>query len=106
MSKIVLQGYCHKSGDFTNSDTGEVISYDNLILDVSSDLPLQGTDVSEQGGFHVDQIKVKVDQIASIFVPAISSIRELDTWCGKEIACLYIPQLNKVVLAEIRLCKV
>jgi len=75
-------------------------------LDVSSDLPLQGTDVSEQGGFHVDQIKVKVDQIASIFVPAISSIRELDTWCGKEIACLYIPQLNKVVLAEIRLCKV
>ena len=32
MSKIVLQGYCHKSGDFTNSDTGEVISYDNLIL--------------------------------------------------------------------------
>lgn len=106
MSKIVLQGYCHKSGDFTNSDTGEVISYDNLILDVSSDLPLQGTNVSEQGGFHVDQIKVKVDQIASIFVPAISSIRELDTWCGKEIACLYIPQLNKVVLAEIRLCKV
>ena len=101
-----MQGYCHKSGDFTNSDTGEVISYDNLILDVSSDLPLQGTDVSEQGGFHVDQIKVKVDQIASIFVPAISSIRELDTWCGKEIACLYIPQLNKVVLAEIRLCKV
>ena len=106
MSKIVLQGYCHKSDDFTNSDTGEVISYDNLILDVSSDLPLQGTDVSEQGGFHVDQIKVKVDQIASIFVPTISSIRELDTWCGKEIACLYIPQLNKVVLAEIRLCKV
>ena len=106
MSKIVFQGYCHKSGDFTNSDTGEVISYDNLILYVSSDLPLQGTDVSEQGGFHVDQIKVKVDQIASIFVPAISSIRELDAWCGKEIACSYIPQLNKVVLAEIRLCKV
>nr|DAM63096.1 MAG TPA: hypothetical protein [Inoviridae sp.] len=106
MSKIFLQGYCHKFGDFTNPDTGEVIKYDNLILDVSSDLPLQGTDVSEQGGFHVDQIKVKVDQIASIFVPAISSIRDLDAWCGKEIACLYIPQLNKVVLAEIRLCKV
>lgn len=106
MSKIFLQGYCHKFGDFTNQDTGEVIKYDNLILDVSSDLPLQGTDVSEQGGFHVDQIKVKVDQIASIFVPAISSIRDLDAWCGKEIACLYIPQLNKVVLAEIRLCKV
>lgn len=105
MSKIILQGYCHKSGDFTNSDTGEVISYDNLILDVSSDLPFQATDVSEQGGFHVDQIKVKVDQIASIFVPAISSIRELDAWCGKKIACSYIPQLNKVVLAEIRLVK-
>ena len=98
MSKIILQGYCHKSGDFTNTDTGEVISYDNLILDVSSD-------VSEQGGFHVDQIKIKADQIASIFVPAVSSIRELDAWCGKEIACSYIPQLNKVVLAEIRLVK-
>ena len=58
MSKIFLQGYCHKSGDFTNPDTGEVISYDNLILDVSSDLPFQSTDVSEQGGFHVDQIKI------------------------------------------------
>ena len=78
MSKIFLQGYCHKSGNFTNSDTGEVISYDNLILDVSSDLPFQGTDVFEQGGFHVDQIKIKADQIASIFVPAISSIRELE----------------------------
>lgn len=106
MSKIFLQGYCHKSGDFTNPDTGEVISYDNLILDVSSDLPFQSTDVSEQGGFHVDQIKIKADQIASLFVPAISSILDLDAWLGKEIACSYIPQLNKVVLAEIRLCKV
>ncbi len=103
MSKIFLQGYCHKSGDFTNSDTGEVIKYDNLILDVSSDLPFQGADISEQGGFHVDQIKIKVDQIASIFVPAISSVRDLDAWCGKEISCSYIPQLNKVVLAEIKL---
>ena len=105
MSKIILQGYCHKSGDFTNTETGEVIKYDNLILDVSSDLPFQGADVSEQGGMHVDQIKLKADQIAAIFVPKVNAISDLASWCGKEIACSYIPQLNKVVLAEIRLVK-
>lgn len=103
MSKIVLQGYYHKTGDFTNTDTGEVIKYDNLILDVASDLPFQGSDVYEQGGFHADQIKIKLDQIASIFSPKVNSISDLAAWCGKEIACTYVPQGSKVVLAEIRL---
>lgn len=103
MSKILLHGYYHKSGDFTNTETGEVIKYDNLMLDIASDLPFQGADVSEQGGMHVDQIKLKADQIAAIFVPKVNAISDLASWCGKEIICSYVPQGSKVVLSEIRL---
>ncbi len=105
MPKILLHGYSHRAGSFTNSDTGEVIEYDNIVLDVTSNTPLQYDFIKEQCGFHVLEIKLKTNLISSVFSPPLKSIKDLDSWCGKEILCTYVPQGRRQVLSEIRLVK-
>lgn len=103
MPKIVLQGFCHKAGTFTDRETGECIDYDNVVLEVTSDTPLQSQGVHEQGGCHINEIKIKTSLMQSIFVPAFNNINSLANWVGKEIACTYVPQGNRNVIAEVKL---
>ncbi len=103
MPKIILHGYSHRAGSFTQPDTGELIEYDNIVLDVTSDVPLQSNGIKEQHGCHVNEIKVKANLLGSVFSPSLKTVKDLDSWCGKEILCTYVPQGIRSVIAEIRL---
>ncbi len=103
MPKIILHGYSHRAGSFTDHGTGEVIEYDNIVLDVTSDVPLQSSGITEQYGSHVNEIKLKANLFKSVFSPPLKAIKDLDAWCGKEILCTYVPQGNRSVIAEIHL---
>lgn len=102
LMKIV--GYAHKCGSFTDENK-RTIDYDNIVLDVITDVPLEGDAVKEQGGFHCSSVKIKASQLRSIFPPEVHQISDLNNWLNKEINLEYSLLGAKPVLCGIRLAK-
>lgn len=101
---IKLVGYAHKRGEFTN-DKEETIAYDNILLDVISDVPLDGATVIAQGGFHCSSIKIKYNQFFNLFGGTVKSVSDLNTWLNRAITLDYALLGAKPVLVGVRLCE-
>lgn len=102
--QMKLVGYAHKEGKFKN-DAGEQIEFDNLVLDVITDTPVEGDNVKAQHGFHCSTLKIKFAQFRTLFPPEVKSLSDLDTWCGKEIQLDYSLLGSKPQLCGINLKK-
>ena len=97
-------GYAHKRGTFTD-EKGRAIDFDNLVLDVISDTPIDGDYVQEQNGMHCSSVKIKFAQFRNIFPPEIKQVSDLNAWLNKNIMLEYSLLGAKPVLCGIRLDK-
>lgn len=81
---IKLVGYAHKEGRFKN-DEGETIEFNNIVLDLLTDTPMDGEHIKAQAGLHCSSLKIKHEQLRTLFPPEVKTLNDLDSWINHEI---------------------
>ena len=96
-----LVGFEKKSGEFANEKTGELISYDNRLLNCITD---DGQN-DKSYGFSCFQVKLKMSEIAcSLGVPERDDSVDtaLKTMCKKEIEFINAPKNGTLAIVGVR----
>lgn len=102
-----LVGYVHKAGEFTDPETNQTIQFDNIILNILTDVYDDNSCVESQGGMFCSTLKIKSAQFNSLF-PVDGEIvtpSDLTKWLDKDIKLEYSLLGSKPVLCGIFLKK-